>query len=195
MQTNPSSSAKSTYGTYDLSIYDKMGATSLLFCVVKENANEVPLRYPASSSPTKRLPHLPTAATRSPRCIRHRRCSDRSPSSSAISNKPIATPAGVAFLFQILHKCKINLTFAAIYYTMYVKELYILEVFILENRIKQLRKEQGITQDELANALSVTRQTVISLENGKYNPSLQLAFKIAKYFKKEIEHIFIFQEG
>ena len=65
----------------------------------------------------------------------------------------------------------------------------------MENRIKQLRKEQGITQDELANALSVTRQTVISLENGKYNPSLQLAFKIAKYFKKEIEHIFIFQEG
>lgn len=65
----------------------------------------------------------------------------------------------------------------------------------MENRIKQLRKEQGITQDELANVLSVTRQTVISLENGKYNPSLQLAFKIAKYFEKEIEHIFIFQEG
>lgn len=64
----------------------------------------------------------------------------------------------------------------------------------MENRIKEFRKEKGITQDELAGALGVTRQTVISLENGKYNPSLQLAFKIAKYFGKEIEHIFVYRE-
>ena len=61
-------------------------------------------------------------------------------------------------------------------------------------RIKELRTENNVTQEELAFALGVTRQTIISLENGKYNASLQLAFKIAKYFGIEIENVFIFEE-
>ena len=64
----------------------------------------------------------------------------------------------------------------------------------MENRIRELRKQNNITQDELAKAVSVTRQTVISLENGRYNASLQLAHKIAMYFGMAIEDIFIFDE-
>lgn len=64
----------------------------------------------------------------------------------------------------------------------------------MDNRIKDLRKERGITQDELASAVGVTRQTIISLENGKYNASLQLAHRIAVYFESTIEQIFIFKE-
>ena len=64
----------------------------------------------------------------------------------------------------------------------------------MNNRIKELRKEKNITQDDLAGAVGVTRQTVISLENGRYNASLQLAFKIAKYFGMAIEEVFLFQE-
>ena len=64
----------------------------------------------------------------------------------------------------------------------------------MNNRIKDLRKEKGATQEELAFAVGVTRQTIISLENGKYSASLQLAFKIAKYFDTEIEKIFIYEE-
>ncbi len=64
----------------------------------------------------------------------------------------------------------------------------------MDNLIRQLRKEKNITQDELALAVEVTRQTIISLENGKYTASLQLAFKIAKYFNKRIEEVFIFEE-
>ena len=64
----------------------------------------------------------------------------------------------------------------------------------MNNRIKELRKEKKITQDELANIVGVTRQTIISLENGKYNASLQLAFKISKYFNMHIEDVFIFEE-
>lgn len=64
----------------------------------------------------------------------------------------------------------------------------------MNNRIKELRKEHDVTQEELALAVEVTRQTIISLENGKYNASLQLAFKIAKYFKTNIENVFIYEE-
>lgn len=64
----------------------------------------------------------------------------------------------------------------------------------MNNRIKELRKQNKITQDELAKAVEVTRQTIISLENGKYNASLQLAYKISKYFKTTIEDVFIFEE-
>ncbi len=64
----------------------------------------------------------------------------------------------------------------------------------MKNRIKDLRKENNITQDNLANAVGVTRQTIISLENGKYNASLHLAHKIAQYFNVKIEDIFIFEE-
>ena len=64
----------------------------------------------------------------------------------------------------------------------------------MENRIRELRKERQVTQDELARAMGVTRQTIISLENGKYNASLHLAYKIAKYFGSSIEDVFIFEE-
>ena len=64
----------------------------------------------------------------------------------------------------------------------------------MENKIKELRKERKITQDELAGALGVIRQTIISLENGRYNASLQLAYKIAKYFELHIEDVFLFEE-
>ena len=66
----------------------------------------------------------------------------------------------------------------------------------MRNRIQELRKKRKVTQSELAEAVDVTRQTNISLENGKYNASLILAHKIAQYFEMQIEEIFIFdQEG
>ena len=64
----------------------------------------------------------------------------------------------------------------------------------MNNIIKDLRKQNKTTQDELACSVGVTRQTIISLENGKYSASLQLAYKIAKYFGKTIEEVFIFEE-
>jgi len=64
----------------------------------------------------------------------------------------------------------------------------------LKNRLEELRKSRGIRQEELAEALEVSRQTIGSLENGRYNPSILLAFKIAKYFNKSIEEIFIYEE-
>lgn len=64
----------------------------------------------------------------------------------------------------------------------------------MNNRIKELRKQKKITQDELAKAVEVTRQTIISLENGKYNASLQLSYKISRYFGTNIEDVFIFEE-
>ena len=63
----------------------------------------------------------------------------------------------------------------------------------MNNIIKDLRKQNKTTQDELASSVGVTRQTIISLENGKYNASLQLAYKIAKFFGKTIEEVFIFE--
>ena len=64
----------------------------------------------------------------------------------------------------------------------------------MKNRIQELRKEQKIRQEDLADAVGVTRQTIISLENGKYNASLQLAHRIARYFDLKIEDIFLFEE-
>lgn len=63
----------------------------------------------------------------------------------------------------------------------------------MENQIKYMRKQQGITQEYLAEALGVTRQTIISLESGRYNPSISLAFKIARFFDQSIESIFIYK--
>ncbi len=80
---------------------------------------------------------------------------------------------------MLLYKSKVNFTFGGGY---------------LNNRIRELRKEKNITQDDFASAVGVTRQTIISLENGKYNASLQLAFKISKYFDMSIEEIFVFEE-
>ncbi len=65
----------------------------------------------------------------------------------------------------------------------------------MKNRLEEIRKSQGIRQEELAAALEVSRQTIGSLENGRYNPSILLAFKIARYFNMQIEDIFIFEEG
>lgn len=64
----------------------------------------------------------------------------------------------------------------------------------MESRIQELRKKNKVTQEELAAAVGVTRQTIISLENGRYNASLQLAFKIARFFQMQIEDIFLFEE-
>ena len=62
----------------------------------------------------------------------------------------------------------------------------------MKNRIEQLRKDQGMTQQQLASSLGVSRQTIISLENGKYNPSLKLAMDIAKVFNTQVEDLFSF---
>ena len=60
----------------------------------------------------------------------------------------------------------------------------------MKNRLEALRREKGIRQEDLAQALGVSRQTVISLEKGKYNPSLALAFRLSRYFAMPIEEIF-----
>ena len=60
----------------------------------------------------------------------------------------------------------------------------------MKNRLEALRREKGVRQEDLAQALNVSRQTIISLEKGKYNPSLALAFKLARYFALPIEEIF-----
>ena len=65
----------------------------------------------------------------------------------------------------------------------------------VKNRLEEIRKQHGIKQEELAAALEVSRQTIGSLENGRYNPSILLAFKIARYFGMQIEDIFIYEEG
>ena len=64
----------------------------------------------------------------------------------------------------------------------------------MKNYLEQIRKKRGITQGELADILEVSRQTISSLEKGRYNPSILLAFKIAGYFELTIEDIFIYEE-
>ena len=64
----------------------------------------------------------------------------------------------------------------------------------MKNRLEELRKSRGIKQEELAEALEVSRQTIGSLENGRYNLSILLAFKIARYFGLSIEDIFLYEE-
>lgn len=64
----------------------------------------------------------------------------------------------------------------------------------MKNRLEELRKSRGIKQEELAAVLEVSRQTIGSLENGRYNPSIVLAFKIARYFGMSIEDIFLYEE-
>ncbi|HOL18464.1 MAG TPA: helix-turn-helix transcriptional regulator [Bacillota bacterium] len=60
----------------------------------------------------------------------------------------------------------------------------------MENKLKELRREYNLTQEELARALGVTRQTIIAIENNKYDPTLRLAFKISNFFKRPVEDIF-----
>ncbi|MCI8361218.1 MAG: helix-turn-helix transcriptional regulator [Clostridiales bacterium] len=64
----------------------------------------------------------------------------------------------------------------------------------MKNRVEELRKERGVRQEQLALALEVSRQTISSLEKGRYNPSIILAFKISRYFGLPIENIFIYEE-
>jgi len=64
----------------------------------------------------------------------------------------------------------------------------------MQNRLEEIRKHRNITQEELANILEVSRQTVNSLEKGRYNPSITLAFKIARHFNMAVEEIFIYEE-
>lgn len=64
----------------------------------------------------------------------------------------------------------------------------------MKNRLEEIRKGKGINQEQLANELEVSRQTISSLEKGRYNPSILLAFKIARYFGMSIEEIFIYEE-
>lgn len=64
----------------------------------------------------------------------------------------------------------------------------------MKNRLEEIRRQRGIKQEELATALEVSRQTIGSLENGRYNPSILLAFKIALFFDMSIEEIFIYEE-
>lgn len=64
----------------------------------------------------------------------------------------------------------------------------------MKNRLEEIRKMHGIRQEDLALALEVSRQTIGSLENGRYNPSILLAFRIARYFNMTVEEIFIYEE-
>ncbi|RGZ00441.1 helix-turn-helix transcriptional regulator [Clostridium sp. AM58-1XD] len=65
----------------------------------------------------------------------------------------------------------------------------------MKNNVEAFRKEMGLNQEEFAKAIRVSRQTVSSIETGKYNPSLELAFAIADFFQKRIEEIFIYERG
>lgn len=64
----------------------------------------------------------------------------------------------------------------------------------MKNKLEEMRRQRGIKQEELADMLGVSRQTISSLENGRYNPSVILAFKIARFFGVRIEDIFIYEE-
>lgn len=64
----------------------------------------------------------------------------------------------------------------------------------MKNRIEEIRTKRGIRQEDFAKLMGVSRQTISSLENGRYNPSIMLAYKIAKYFDMAIEEVFIFEE-
>ncbi|MGB5823848.1 MAG: helix-turn-helix transcriptional regulator [Proteocatella sp.] len=64
----------------------------------------------------------------------------------------------------------------------------------MKNKLEEIRKQRGMKQEELADILEVSRQTISSLEKGKYNPSILLAFKVAKFFDMKIEDIFIYEE-
>ena len=64
----------------------------------------------------------------------------------------------------------------------------------MKNRLEEIRKQRGIKQEALADAMGVSRQTISSLENGRYNPSVILAIKLARYFRLSVEDIFIYEE-
>lgn len=65
----------------------------------------------------------------------------------------------------------------------------------MKNHVEELRKQRGLKQEDFARAIRVSRQTVSSIENGKYNPSLELAFEIAEFFGLRIEDIFVYERS
>ncbi len=65
----------------------------------------------------------------------------------------------------------------------------------MENIIRRLREAEGLTQEELARKLRVTRQTINAIENNKYNPTLELAFKLARLFGRPVDEVFLYQSG
>lgn len=65
----------------------------------------------------------------------------------------------------------------------------------MENRIRELRQQKKMTQEALSKLVGVSRQSIVAIETGKYNPSLELAFKIAQEFECSIEEVFVFEEG
>ena len=69
-----------------------------------------------------------------------------------------------------------------------------MSIEMIGKQIASMRKEKGIKQEDFAKHMGVSRQTISSLENGRYNPSIMLAYKIAKYFNMHIEEVFIFEE-
>ncbi len=77
---------------------------------------------------------------------------------------------------------------------MFVKETLQKRGALLKNKVEELRKQKGISQEEFAKAMRVSRQTISSIENGKYNPSLELAFSIAEFFLLKIEEVFIHEK-
>lgn len=79
-------------------------------------------------------------------------------------------------------------------YTAYGKRTLQRGGTLLKNRLERLRKQQGFTQEDLAEKLQVSRQTISSLEKGRYNPSILLAFRIARMFETSIEDVFIYEE-
>ena len=84
---------------------------------------------------------------------------------------------------MIQSECKANFTFKTSFGGAFLK-----------NKIEAIRKEKGILQEEFSRAMGVSRQTISSLENGRYNPSILLAHKIAKFFEMTIEEVFVFEE-
>ncbi|MDD2510469.1 MAG: helix-turn-helix transcriptional regulator [Eubacteriales bacterium] len=65
----------------------------------------------------------------------------------------------------------------------------------MKNNVERIRKEKGLSQEEFAKKLRVSRQTISSIETGKYNPSLELAFAIADFFDKKIEEVFLYERS
>ena len=97
--------------------------------------------------------------------------------------------------FLIAMESKLDIFMNAVYHLLESK----LDILIhlggrMKNRLEEIRKQRGMKQEDLADALEVSRQTIGSLENGRYNPSILLAFKIARYFHMTIEDIFLYEE-
>lgn len=83
------------------------------------------------------------------------------------------------------------MTYTKVKYTLHINQ----RKRTMKNRLEQFRKKMDLTQEELADRLEVSRQTIISLESGRYNPSILLAFRIARLFGVSVEEVFLYEEG